>query len=121
MAVNACVVPAAIEALLGLIAMDCRVTLPFPPLPVVEGEDFELLPPQPATTNISVSANTSNNLRIDVTSGNCKRRTIPPALHFLDESCVKNARPPQWLSMQDFLLRVLLAFTSFRSFLLTYF
>jgi hypothetical protein len=121
MAVNACVVPAAIEALLGLIAMDCRVTLPFPPLPEVEGEDFELLPPQPATTNTSVSANTSNNLRIEFTSGNFKRRTIPPAHHFLDESCVKNAPIQQWFSMQGLFVNVLLAFVPLRPFLLIYF
>jgi len=61
--VKACVVPGAIDALLGLIAIDCRTACP-PAPPLAVEDELELPPPQLATNSKSVSITTSNNLRI---------------------------------------------------------
>jgi hypothetical protein len=88
MAVNGCVVPCAIEALLGLIWMDCRVTCPLPPPLVGGGEveaEVEVPPPQLARINKSAITSTTHNLRIGLPR-QIGEANYTLACHFLDES-----------------------------------
>jgi hypothetical protein len=73
-AVNAWVVPSAIVAVAGLIAMDCKVAVPPDGVVEVEAEsDFELPPPQPASSSKPAATGISNNLRIIVYLWNRKK------------------------------------------------
>ena len=86
MAVNGCVVPCAIEALLGLILIDCRVTCPPPPPLVGDGEvEAEVPPPQLARINKAAITSTTHNLRIGLPR-QIGEANYTLACHFLDES-----------------------------------